>query len=124
VKTHSPLFYLHWQLDDGASAQLPNNHAERAIFIVGGELEIAGRGYRAGQLLIFTPGIDVVLRATAPCVVMALGGEPLGHRYIEWNFVSSSHERIKQAKDDWRAGRFKLPVHDDREFIPLPPDRL
>ena len=53
---------------------------------------------------------------------MLLGGEPVGERFIEWNFVSSSQERIEQAKADWRAGRMKLPEHDDREFIPLPPD--
>jgi hypothetical protein len=66
----------------------------------------------------------VTIRATSPALLMALGGEPLGHRYIEWNFVSSSRERIQQAKEDWRAGRMKLPVHDDREFIPLPADPL
>ncbi|HZP11470.1 MAG TPA: pirin family protein [Nevskiaceae bacterium] len=124
VKTHSPLFYLHWQLERGASAKLPDHHPERALFIVSGDVEIAGRSYGAGQLLIFSTRVDVVLRALSPAVVMALGGEPLGHRYIEWNFVSSSHERIKQAKDDWQAGRFKLPVHDDQEFIPLPADPL
>jgi redox-sensitive bicupin YhaK (pirin superfamily) len=124
VKIHSPLFYLHWQLDAGAEVALPHEHPERALFIVSGEIEIAGRAYRAGQLLVFTPRVDVTLRATAPAVVMALGGEPIGHRYIEWNFVSSSRDRILQAKDDWRAGRFKLPVHDDAEFIPLPADPL
>jgi hypothetical protein len=53
---------------------------------------------------------------------MLLGGEPVGERFIEWNFVSSSRERIEQAKSDWRAGRMKLPLLDDREFIPLPED--
>ena len=60
------------------------------------------------------------LRALEPTTVMLLGGEPLGTRHIWWNFVSSRKERIEQAKADWQAGRFKLPAHDDKEFIPLP----
>jgi redox-sensitive bicupin YhaK (pirin superfamily) len=71
-------------------------------------------------MLVFAPGSPVVLTASAPSVVMLLGGEPVGERYIEWNFVASSRERIEQAKADWRAGRMKLPDRDDREFIPLP----
>ncbi|HTV52003.1 MAG TPA: pirin-like C-terminal cupin domain-containing protein, partial [Steroidobacteraceae bacterium] len=59
-----------------------------------------------------------------PSIVMMLGGEPIGPRFIEWNFVSSSQERIAQAKADWRAGRMPLPPLDDGEFIPLPPDPL
>ena len=72
-------------------------------------------------MLVFKAG-NVTLRAVAPSVVVALGGEPIGERFIEWNFVSSSRDRLKQAKADWRAGRMKLPVGDDQEFIPLPPD--
>jgi redox-sensitive bicupin YhaK (pirin superfamily) len=63
-----------------------------------------------------------VLRAHEPSTVVALGGEPVGQRYIEWNFVSSSRERIEQAKADWRAGRMKLPDLDSEEFVPLPGD--
>jgi len=73
-------------------------------------------------MLIFAPGKPVLITAVEPATVMLLGGEPLGERFIEWNFVSSSKERIEQAKADWRAGRMKLPDADDREFIPLPPD--
>jgi hypothetical protein len=71
-------------------------------------------------MLVFVPGRPVLLTALEPAVVMLLGGEPVGTRFIEWNFVSSSKERIEQAKDDWRAGRMKLPQLDDGEFIPLP----
>jgi pirin-like protein len=70
-------------------------------------------------LLVFNPG-EAVLRARGAATVMLLGGEPLGERHIWWNFVSSRKERIEQAKADWQAGRFKLPAHDDKEFIPLP----
>jgi redox-sensitive bicupin YhaK (pirin superfamily) len=73
-----------------------------------------------GQMLVFSKSTPAAVKAVAPTVVMALGGEPLGERYIEWNFVSSSLERIEQAKADWRAGRMKLPDLDHDEFIPLP----
>jgi redox-sensitive bicupin YhaK (pirin superfamily) len=73
-------------------------------------------------MLVFMPGAAVPLRALDAATLMLLGGEPLGPRFMEWNFVSSSKERIAQAKADWRAGRMKLPDLDSSEFIPLPPD--
>ena len=122
VKTHSPLFYVHWRLDAGAKAQLGAEYPERAAFVVSGEVEVDGRAFTSGQMLVFAPGQPVLFTATTPAVVMLLGGEPIGPRFIEWNFVSSSKERIEQAKADWRAGRVKLPDLDSGEFIPLPPD--
>jgi redox-sensitive bicupin YhaK (pirin superfamily) len=74
-------------------------------------------------MLVFAPGAPVAFTAITDATVMLLGGEPIGPRFIDWNFVSSSRERIEQAKADWRGGRMTLPVHDDREFIPLPDDR-
>jgi redox-sensitive bicupin YhaK (pirin superfamily) len=120
VKTHSPMFYLHWMLAPGTKAQLPREYSERAVYVVSGRIEVAGQIFESGRMLVFAKGADVVLTATAPTVVMALGGEPVGERHIEWNFVSSSQERIEQAKADWRAGRMKLPDLDHAEFIPLP----
>ena len=120
VKTHSPMFYLHWMLAPGTTAQLPREYSERAVYVVSGRIEAAGQTFESGRMLVFANGADVVLTATAPTVVMALGGEPVGERHIEWNFVSSSQERIEQAKADWRAGRMKLPDLDHAEFIPLP----
>ena len=73
-------------------------------------------------MLVFEAGQQVPLVASVPAVLMLLGGEPVGHRFIDWNFVSSSKERIEQAKADWRAGRMKLPDGDDKEFIRLPSD--
>ena len=122
VKTHSPMFYVHWQLRAGANAQLPAEYPERAAYIATGAVEMEGRSYEAGRMLVFTPGEPVLFTATRPATVMLLGGEPLGERFIEWNFVSSSRQRIEQAKADWRAGRMKLPDRDNKEFIPLPPD--
>ncbi len=120
VKTHSPLFYAHWQLQPGASAALPSNYPERAAYVVSGEIEWQGQRFGAGRMLVFERDEDTTLRAPVGALVMALGGEPVGERFIEWNFVSSSKERIEQAKADWRAGRMKLPDLDNGEFIPLP----
>jgi redox-sensitive bicupin YhaK (pirin superfamily) len=119
VKTHSPLFYAHWQLDAGARAALPPEYSERAIYVAAGEVEAHGRRFGAGKMLVFDAGEDSSVTATAPATLMALGGEPVGERFIEWNFVSSSKARIEQAKADWRAGRMKLPDFDNKEFIPL-----
>jgi redox-sensitive bicupin YhaK (pirin superfamily) len=122
VKTHSPLFYIHAELGSDAVARLPDDHAERAAYVSHGAVEVEGRTYPAGHMLVFKAGEPASVRATMPSIVMLLGGEPVGPRFIEWNFVSSSKERIEQAKADWRAGRMKLPDLDDEEFIPLPPD--
>ncbi|HEY1415203.1 MAG TPA: pirin family protein [Caulobacteraceae bacterium] len=122
VKTHSPLFYVHWRLDTGARAQLPAEYPERAAFIAGGAVEVAGQTFDEGQMIVFEPGEPVLFEALQPSTVMLLGGDSLGPRFIEWNFVSTSRDRIDQAKADWRAGRMKLPDLDHDEFIPLPPD--
>jgi hypothetical protein len=122
VATYSPLFYVHWTLQPGARAQLPAEYPERAAFVASGTVEVDGRGFSAGQMLVFAPGNPVAFIATTTATVMLLGGEPIGERFVEWNFVSSSKDRIDQAKADWRAGRMKLPDRDNEEFIPLPPD--
>lgn len=120
VQTHSPLFYVHSALGAGAREQLPDGASERAAYVIEGEVEVGGQRFKGGQLLVFEKGRPAVLEARTPAQLMLLGGEPVGARYIEWNFVSSSKERIEQAKADWRAGRMKLPDLDDEEFIPLP----
>jgi redox-sensitive bicupin YhaK (pirin superfamily) len=123
VKTHSPLFYLHVVLDAGARFGLPKEHSERGIYIAKGSIEVSGHTYTAGQMLVFTQGVDPVLLAKTNTTLMMLGGEPVGERYIWWNFVSSRKERIEQAKNDWKEGRIILPPNDDHEFIPLPDDK-
>lgn len=122
VKTHSPLFYLHVMLNPGSHFGLPNEHAERAIYIAKGSVEIAGRTYSAGQMLVFNTGVDPLIVSKEHTTLMLLGGEHVGDRYIWWNFVSSSKERIEQAKEDWKQGRFELPPTDNDEFVPLPED--
>jgi len=121
VRTLSPLFYLHWTLGSGARVALPDRHAERAAYVAAGRVRCGAYSYGVGQLLVFSPG-EAVLTAEEPAQVLALGGENLGERYLEWNFVSSSRERIEQAKRDWRAGRFAMPRNDSEERIPLPQD--
>lgn len=123
VRTFSPLFYLHAELDLGASLAMPEDHEERAAYIVSGTVSHDGRRYNGGQLLVFTAGGEAtVVAEDGAARVMLLGGAPIGPRFIWWNLVSSSQERIEQAKADWKAGRMALPPDDDREFIPLPED--
>jgi redox-sensitive bicupin YhaK (pirin superfamily) len=122
VKTHSPLFYVHWRLKSGARAALPAEYPERAAFIVSGEAEVDGQRFGEGRMLVFAPGDTVVFNAVSDCEILLLGGEPVGERFLEWNFVASSKARLDEAKADWRAGRMKLPDLDHDEFIPLPED--
>jgi len=123
VKTHSPLFYLHVQLQPGATFGLPTEHTERALYIVKGSLQISGATYPEGLMLVFTKGADPLITALQDTTLMMLGGEPLGDRYIWWNFVSSRKERIEQAKEDWKQGRINLPPNDNHEYVPLPEDQ-
>jgi redox-sensitive bicupin YhaK (pirin superfamily) len=122
VKTHSPLFYLHVVLEPQALMPLPKEHNERAVYIVKGNIEFDHQTYSEGQMLVFTKNSEPVIRALTPVTLMLLGGEPLGERFIWWNFVSSRKERIEQAKADWKEGRIILPPNDNHEFIPLPED--
>jgi redox-sensitive bicupin YhaK (pirin superfamily) len=122
VQTHSPLFYVHCELAAGATVELPAQYPERAAYVASGTVEANGQVFGEDRMLVFVRGRPVTLTATSPATLMLLGGEPIGERFIEWNFVSSSRERIEQAKADWANGRMKLPDLDDREFIPLPAD--
>ena len=123
VKTHSPLFYLHWEMDMGARRSLGEQYPERAVYVARGEIEIDGYKLTAGQMAVLQAGRAAEIVAILPSTVMLLGGEPVGERYIYWNFVSSSRERLEQAREDWRAQRMKLPAGDDQEFTPLPEAR-
>lgn len=120
VETHSPLFYLHVKLDSGAKLDLPQQYSERGVYIAKGSIEVEHRIYSAGQMLVFKKEEKPTLKASENAIIMLLGGEPLGERFIWWNFVSSKKERIEQAKADWLAGRMVLPPTDNKEFIPLP----
>jgi redox-sensitive bicupin YhaK (pirin superfamily) len=116
----SPWFYTEVTATAGTSVPLDPDHEERAIYLVDGEVEIANERYEAPRLLIFRPGDRITVKALKPTRMMFLGGDALeGPRHIWWNFVSSSKERIEQAKQDWKTGRFAH-VPEEHEFIPLP----
>jgi hypothetical protein len=122
VPTHSPLAYAHCVLQPGARLPIPMHFTERAVYIASGTVDIDHRTFGPGQMVVFLPDRPATVTATGPATLMLLAGEHIGERYIEWNFVSSSRERIQQAKADWAAGRMKLPDLDHEEFIPLPPE--
>ncbi|HET9902821.1 MAG TPA: pirin family protein [Xanthobacteraceae bacterium] len=116
----SPWLYAEVRLAAEVSAPLDPEYEERAIYVVEGEVEIAGERFEGPCLLIFRPGDRITVKAVRPSRLMFLGGSALeGPRYIWWNFVSSRRERIEQAKEDWKSGRF-APVPGESEFIPLP----
>ena len=121
TETHSPQFYAHLDMAAGASAEIPSGYEERALYIATGAVEVGGTRHESGRMLILTPAASQV-RALAPSRVMVLGGDTIGKRFIYWNFVSSSRDRLAQAAEDWKAGRMKLPDADDQVFIPLPDD--
>jgi redox-sensitive bicupin YhaK (pirin superfamily) len=116
----SPMFYLDAALEVGATIALPDGYAERAVYVAEGEIDAGGSSHGIGRMIVFAPGESTSIRALVASRVMLLGGAPLdGPRYIWWNFVSSSRERIEQARSDWRDGRFASVPGDD-ERIPLP----
>ena len=123
VKTNSSLYYLHVMLQPGARFGLPQEHSERGFYIAKGSVEVAGTIYLQGQMLVFSKASDPIIVAKEHSTLMLLGGEPLGERFIWWNFVSSRRERIEQAKEDWKQGRIILPPNDNKEFIPLPEEK-
>ncbi len=120
VRTASPMFYVHWEMGADVKATPPDGYAERAAYVVSGEVEVDGKSVKAGQMVVFTRGARPVVKSIVPSTLMLLGGEPVGERLIWWNFVASSQELIDRAKADWRDGKMHLPVGDDLEFIPLP----
>jgi redox-sensitive bicupin YhaK (pirin superfamily) len=122
VQVFSPTLYADLTLQPGVAAPLPQEHAERAVYVLAGEVAVAGDTFSAHQLLVFRPGDAITLRAgPLGARLLLVGGEPLeGPRHLWWNFVSSDPARIEQAKDDWRAGCFGVVPGDEREFIPLP----
>jgi redox-sensitive bicupin YhaK (pirin superfamily) len=123
VATLSDLFYADLTLQPGARIAMPAEYSEQAMYVVEGQLDLGRDGvFGAGQLVVLKPRAQVTLAAAgaSPTRVMLLGGEPMdGPRYLSWNFVSSSAERIDQAREDWRNMNFPM-VPDETEFIPLP----
>jgi redox-sensitive bicupin YhaK (pirin superfamily) len=120
VATFSETLYCDVALKAGAKVEVPIEHEERAIQPVRGRIGIAGRVIEPGAMLVLRPGLKVTIEALDDARLMLLGGAAMdGPRHMWWNFVSSSQERIEQAKADWKAGRFGR-VPGETEFIPLP----
>ncbi|HEY0134558.1 MAG TPA: pirin family protein [Nannocystis sp.] len=121
LETPSETLYADVQLAAGAILEIDAGYDERAIYTVGGDLEVAGDRFEPGQLLVLRSGEKIVVRARGEARFMICGGAPMeGPRYIWWNFVSSRLERIEQAREDWAQGRFDTVPGDTEEFIPLP----
>ena len=122
VKTHSRTLYVDLSLAPGSRFPFPADEEERAAYVLSGTVFIAGERFGENQLLVFRPGDPITLEAGEEgCHLMLFGGDAMeGRRYIWWNFVSSSQERIEQAKQEWKTGRFDIVPGDEEEFIPLP----
>ena len=122
VRTSSPLFYAEIRMAPGSTLRLSPEYDERAAFVVEGAVRLTETTVRAGEIAFFHRGSEVLLHAEGATRVLLLGGEPLdGPRFISWNFVSSSKERLKQAAEDWRRLRFDRVPHETA-YIPLPED--
>ena len=124
VRIFSPLFYVEALIPAGASLNMPSDYEQRGAYVLSGTLSHGSESLEERALAIFHPGGTPTLRAESDARVLLLGGAPPdGPRYIEWNFVSSSQERIERAKREWQAGEFPKVPGDEIEFIPLPPPR-
>ena len=121
VTCHSPTIYADIHLAAGGAMPIEAEAEERGLYVVEGEASLDGQPLEASTLYVLRPGTDATLRSERGGHVMLCGGAPLdGPRHVWWNFVSSRRERIRQAREDWKAGRFLLPPDDHDEFIPLP----
>ncbi len=121
VRTHSETIYLDCRFEGGGSFKLPGDWKELGVYVVSGDVRVGETRCPPGAMYIAPPGQPVEIAASGDSRVVILGGDPLGKRIVWWNLVSSSRERIEQAKRDWREGRFEMVPGDD-EFIPLPED--
>jgi redox-sensitive bicupin YhaK (pirin superfamily) len=124
VTCHSETIYADVRLQAGGAMPIDPDADERSLYVAEGEASLDGLTLERSVLYVLRPGTSATLRSGSGAHVMLAGGAPLdGPRHVWWNFVSSRRERIQQAKDDWRSGRFVLPPDDKAEFIPLPEQR-
>ena len=121
VATASETLFADVTLAAGITLPVDADTEERAVYLISGEVDIAGDRFSAGRLLVFRPGDRITVTAISDAHLVLLGGAAMdGPRHIWWNFVSSRKERIEQAKADWKLSRFDTVPGDDKEFIPLP----
>lgn len=122
VPAKSPTVYLDMALEAGGSLVIPADYSERALYALDEGCTLDGVALPANQMLVLPAGSQPRLQASGAAHVVLVGGEPLGHRFMLWNFVSSRKERVLQAKEDWIAQRFAT-VAGETEFIPFPENR-
>jgi len=121
VTCHSPTIYASILLPAGSSLEIDSEADERALYLLDGDLTVDGTPLEPRHLVLLAPGVRPVLKTETGAQLMLCGGAPMdGERHVWWNFVSSSRERINDAKRAWKAGEFTLPPDDNEEFIPLP----
>jgi redox-sensitive bicupin YhaK (pirin superfamily) len=121
VTTYHDTLYADIRLEPGARYRIAADAEERAIYVLDGFVSISGDSFPENRLLVFRPGDEIIVSSELGAHFMLFGGASLGSpRYIWWNFVSSSKERIEQAKQEWKTGRFDIVPGDEKEFIPLP----
>lgn len=119
VPVFSPLFYVEAQLEAGARLELPTEHEERGVYVVSGDVHCGGATIAPRTMAVIRPGASAVVEATSPARLAMVGGAPIGPRYIWWNFVGSSEERIHEAARAWKEERFPKVPGDEDERIPL-----
>jgi redox-sensitive bicupin YhaK (pirin superfamily) len=121
VTCHSPTLYASIVMPPGASLEIPADADERALYLLDGDATVGGTAIDRQKLVLLAPGHTPVVKTREGARLMLCGGAPMdGERHVWWNFVSSSRERINEAKRAWRSGEFALPPDDHDEFIPLP----
>ena len=119
VTAAAEMIYAECRMNGGAELALPTDYDEIGLYVVSGDVDIDSAHFDSGTLIVASPGCPLVAKAVTDSHVMVIGGESLGERHIWWNFVSTTRERIEQAKDDWREDRFAK-VPGETEWIPLP----
>lgn len=125
VQTDWETFYLDVRMQAGSALKIPSDVEERALYVVKGQIEIAGQAYEPQQMLVLNPGDEITVRAVSDLHLMLLGGATMdGDRYIWWNFVASDKDQIRQAAEDWKNSKFAKVPGDEEEFIPLPDEGL
>ena len=121
VATQWDALFAECHLEANTEMMIPKTMEERAIHILTGQITVDHCTYHGGRMLVLKPGADIKIKADAPAHLIILGGPSLEKpRFVWWNFVASSEERIEQAKQDWLSGKFGKIPGDDKEFIPLP----
>lgn len=129
VKAYGEVLYADVELKPGKLLELPNVAKEVAVYIVSGDVRVNGIDESQHSLIVLPDNAELAIEAKTDCRLMLLGGDPVGDRFIEWNFVGSTKEQIKAAKDEWRrgpsenGGRFPVIASDAGDYIPLPPDK-